>query len=887
MANVTVGAVELRLILRDELTKGMAEFARQARNLDQNVKTDKARQQIDALHDAIKRVRNELRTLFSITGIGGILGAGGVVAGLYAANKALMQFSETGLKLHYTSQELKISTEALDKYTDALSVLGPTHEEAAEGIQSALKALNELYQKGTASNVFQELARGAHASGIQLGRELMAVMEASGGKPEEAFRTLLKRMEKMGPEAQASIKKIFGGQVGMAELLEFLPRLRTRLRPNIEQLKEFRLANLNLEISMENISTRLAMQLTPSFTKLAEEIDRYLASDAGQKFLKEAGKWLEGMAEWMTSKEFAEGLEATVRQLKEGFAEADKVVQAMGSSWPKILSILIAIPFARWLLGIAAALTSISRNARLLKFMALFAGASWLWEKFGKPASEDVQKKHPGRLEDMPGLTDEQRENLKDAFGGRYIFRKRGGATGDWGATTPQRFGDFADMLGGGANDIRFTPNLDWANQLSGGYSTNIEDRRTREDVVDEFKDLRDELARLNDYLTGGEGGAGGAGGGGGGSGGGGGGGSGGGGGGGGGSTGGGGGGAWPEASAGNIFPPGFGTGGGPGIGGGAFSPWAGTVAPGAGGAWEGKGVATPPGWGPGGSGKPWGTTPLAGGGGDAGVVGGVDPNSYIAQQRASRIAEINNNPQTKQLLMQMLATESGARGLAPVATMEALINRSIMTGNTIGQELRSGFYGPINKGIAQRTGISAGDRAAYERVLNTVAAGSNLILGRTDQGSGNDPNVRGPGRVPVPGTREIYNFWKGRRGGRDFSHADAQRFAEDMNRRAREARQAPQGTVDIGDIQPGSYTGAPTFNRADQTARQKINRSIVYDTAQDVVSGKASIDINVGGGAKKDGGKPLFPPSPVGRNPQMAHPGGDRASDYNDLNYE
>src|SRR5262252_3080518 len=135
MADVTVGTVELRLILRDELSKAVRDIAASARQLDSGFSTRRAREELDTLRGAIGRVQNEFRTLFSLTGLGGILGAGGVVAGLYAANRALMQFSETGLKLHYTSRELNISTEALEKYTDALSVMGQTHEEAATGIQ--------------------------------------------------------------------------------------------------------------------------------------------------------------------------------------------------------------------------------------------------------------------------------------------------------------------------------------------------------------------------------------------------------------------------------------------------------------------------------------------------------------------------------------------------------------------------------------------------------------------------------------------------------------------------------------------------------------------------------------------------------------------------------
>lgn len=76
--------------------------------------------------------------------------------------------------------------------------------------------------------------------------------------------------------------------------------------------------------------------------------------------------------------------------------------------------------------------------------------------------------------------------------------------------------------------------------------------------------------------------------------------------------------GAWPSAPS-------------AGIGGGAFLPWAATVAPGAGGAYEGQPVETPPGWGS-------GTGAGVGGGG-----GKIEGSAFLQTQRASRMAELQN----------------------------------------------------------------------------------------------------------------------------------------------------------------------------------------------------------------------------------------------------
>jgi hypothetical protein len=152
-------------------------------------------------------------------------------------------------------------------------------------------------------------------------------------------------------------------------------------------------------------------------------------------------------------------------------------------------------------------------------------------------------------------------------------------------------------------------------------------------------------------------------------------------------------------------------------------------------------------------------------------------------QDREAIMSELDRDPAVRRLVMQMLDTEGGG-----VATMEALTNRVAMIRQripdwTIGKELRSGFYGPINRGYAQTLKLHPDSVARYQRDIDIVRAGSNLIRGRTDQGSKNDPNVSGPGRVRIASNpHEVYNYWQGRRRGAkgwvNFSHADSARFA-------------------------------------------------------------------------------------------------------------
>jgi hypothetical protein len=178
------------------------------------------------------------------------------------------------------------------------------------------------------------------------------------------------------------------------------------------------------------------------------------------------------------------------------------------------------------------------------------------------------------------------------------------------------------------------------------------------------------------------------------------------------------------------------------------------------------------------------------GGGGELGPgvdtaaipAGAGTPNEAIAAQRKGLMDEINANPQLKEKVYSMLQSEES--GVGPrTATMEALLNRTLMIQKknpnwTIAKELASGFYGPINRG--ELTTTRGRSRAQSEAAVASAAGGSMVAQGRTDQGMRGDPNAGGPGRVKVPGTGGIFNFWKGSRpGAGNFSWADSERFAE------------------------------------------------------------------------------------------------------------
>ena len=248
--------------------------------------------------------------------------------------------------------------------------------------------------------------------------------------------------------------------------------------------------------------------------------------------------------------------------------------------------------------------------------------------------------------------------------------------------------------------------------------------------------------------------------------------------------------------------------------------------------------------------------------------AGAGTPNAAIAEQRKPLMDEINASPALREKVYSMLQSEES--GVGPrTATAEALFNRVAMIRKldptwTIAKELNSGFYGPINR--AHQAGhelpITHGrSRAQSEAALGSTAGGSMVAVGRTDQGMAGDPNAAGPGRVKVPGTHGIFNFWKGDRDNHrfKFTHADSARFAEEEMRLAEQGR----ATIDKGMVPWNSNFGGAHIR----------------------------VDFNgVPKGVKTDGDvldTGVFKTLKINRSPQAPQPGGGTTDYYNRFSYE
>jgi len=114
--------------------------------------------------------------------------------------------------------------------------------------------------------------------------------------------------------------------------------------------------------------------------------------------------------------------------------------------------------------------------------------------------------------------------------------------------------------------------------------------------------------------------------------------------------------------------------------------------------------------------------------------------NDRLSQQRSHLFEHLDKNPATKELMIKAALAEGGIKGLQ--ANMEQMANygnaRNMKNFHDV---IHSGFFGPINKGIAQRHNITREEYAAAEKAFEEVRKGSNKIEYRTDQGTRGDPN--------------------------------------------------------------------------------------------------------------------------------------------------
>jgi hypothetical protein len=477
--------IEIKVQLRDEISRAAEQAVGKLLRLDQ-VSTGRAVQHFNLLGQTVERVGREIRSLLSITGVSGILGAGGIVAGMVAAKRALDDFAQSGLRMHYTARELGVTTDMLHNYTDALRVVGQSESEAAGGITAAINTLEEAFTRGSRSSLYQELAKGARGTGQRLFHDLMQSYQQEG--PEKALQLALDRMSGMSARAQAHFSKILGvGTVGAAELRRILPQLVPLIHTSKEEMLEYNIANINLERTWGNIKTQIGTALLPAFTELTRSIDTYLQSDAGKRFLADIEKWIQSISVSVRSEGFAtqvdeivKGTQHVVTDLGKAFTAADAVVQQMGITWPAVFEILIASQILVFLGNLATALAAIGKWRWLLMLLVrrlpqlafIYALYKLLGREFPDTRTEEEKKKGEAPkswwefFKELPG----------DIFRGNIDIWGKGKKTGALG------------LEGEGKSAVENLADL-------------ATDRVTKQQLTKQFAALDYSLGKLNAYL--------------------------------------------------------------------------------------------------------------------------------------------------------------------------------------------------------------------------------------------------------------------------------------------------------------------------------------------------------------------------------------------------
>ena len=142
--------IEIKLILRDEMTKALAPIEAQLRRIG-DTRIDRFHGAMDRLAPAVRVVHRELSTLTRIT-LGGLVG-GGVIAGLAALTKSLQDMAAQQHSIALHAQSLGVSTKFLEDWKSALVGLGESPETAASSLKRSLETLDEFMVKGSKSSL--------------------------------------------------------------------------------------------------------------------------------------------------------------------------------------------------------------------------------------------------------------------------------------------------------------------------------------------------------------------------------------------------------------------------------------------------------------------------------------------------------------------------------------------------------------------------------------------------------------------------------------------------------------------------------------------------------------------------------------------------------------
>lgn len=356
--------IEIRLVLRDELSRQLAPINAQLRHLA-NTRVDAAHAGFQRLAPAVRVVHRELSTLSRLT-LGGLVG-GGVVAGIAAAVRAMQDMARQQIQLHYTAQQLGVSQKFIENYRDALTGLGEAPEGALAAIKQALSTLDEFQVKGEKSSLGKFLEESI--GGPAVAARLRQVIAKQGQEAGLEFLISYSRGIK-DRRGQAEFLKQAGLPFAAKDVAEILPLLGKRVQLSTEQMKALAIANMQYQRSANNISLILSSALVPGLTKVIKALSDYLQTESGKKFAAELKQWSdrvgEAIAKWIREgglKKEIDGIKQAVGELTAAFDQANVVITAIGTEWKEFIEGVTQTPFVQWLTDVADALGLIPSDA--------------------------------------------------------------------------------------------------------------------------------------------------------------------------------------------------------------------------------------------------------------------------------------------------------------------------------------------------------------------------------------------------------------------------------------------------------------------------------------------------------------------------------------------
>jgi len=355
--------IEIKLILRDEMSKALAPIEAQLKRIGET-RVDRLHGAMDRLAPAVRVVHRELSTLTRMT-LGGLVG-GGVIAGLATLTKSLQEMSAQQIQLRYSSQALGVSTKHLEDWKSALVGLGESPEAAASSLKRSVEILDEFMVKGQKSSLgsFLKESKG----GASIARELTQIIAKEGNEAGQKFLINVAKhiTDRKGRAEFLKQVSLPYSALGIDKMLSQLP---ARVELSNEQVDAMAIANMQLERHSENIKLILANEMLPAITAITKSLSEYLQTEAGQKFSKQLGEIAGDISKAVSAWIQEGGLESALKTLESAFGAADKVIKAIGLSWPEAIGVLVGIKFAAWLLAVATGLKGIMPYAALLALL--------------------------------------------------------------------------------------------------------------------------------------------------------------------------------------------------------------------------------------------------------------------------------------------------------------------------------------------------------------------------------------------------------------------------------------------------------------------------------------------------------------------------------------